>query len=104
MTKPLVDLTRFVPRNLREWDRALRDFGRWFQTDGTKAIVASSATLDTRDSTNLGTVLGRISDTGKANDQRFLPSVSVVNWLSAQSADPLTSSSTASESTINVAA
>lgn len=103
MTKPLVDLTRFVPRDLRDWDRALRDFSRWFKTDGSKAIVSSTATLDTRDSTNLGTVLGRIADTGKAVDQRFLPSVSVVNWLSAQSADPLTSSSTSTESTINVA-
>jgi len=55
-------------------------------------------------SAGIPALVSRIANTGKAVDQRFLPSVSVVNWLSAQSANPVTSSSTASESTVNVAA
>lgn len=48
-------------------------------------------------------LMGKLTDTGTAQDQRFLPQVSAGNKLSIQSALPLSATSTATVSTISIA-
>ena len=87
---PLIGF-REVPQDIREWGRVLFDFQKWFTTDGDKAVVDSTATLDTRTSTDFGTVLTYIGDTGQAASQRLLNQVSSGSKSSTQSVSPLSS-------------
>lgn len=66
-------------------------------TLGTQAIPAGRAV-------GVPTLVGKISDIGTANDQRFLPQVSAGNKLSIQSVLPLSAASGPSTSTISIAA
>lgn len=96
---------RAVPQDIREWGRVLFDFQRWFTTDGDKAVVDNTATLDTRTSTNLGTLVTYVSDVGRAASQRFMHPLYAANRNSVQSADSvITATSGVSTSTIDVAA
>lgn len=89
-------LAKFDIRNAQAFPNAI--------TADNAGVTLGDGAKPSGRSAGVVTLTSRIADTGKAADQRFLPSVSVVNWLSAQSANPVTSVSTASESTINVAA
>ena len=90
MSRPLLEFPREVPNDLREWGRWLFDFNKWFKTDGDKAIVDNTATLDTRTTTDFGTVLTYIGDTGQAVSQRLLNQIAAGNKQSTQSAQPVT--------------
>lgn len=70
--------------------------------DGT-VTVKSGTGIDGRSGSSLPTIVSKIGNSGKATTQAILPSVSVFNRLSAQNADPLTSTSDASTSTISIA-
>lgn len=50
------------------------------------------------------TLVSRISDAGRAADQRFLPQVSAGNRLSAQNIQPLSSTGTEAGATVSIAA
>ena len=119
----MTDITRIppppgTPPELRAWWQLVATqilsqidarFSAWAGAAGLVANADGSITLkdgaglDGRPASEITTVLSRVSDAGKAVDQRFLPTVSVSNRLSAQNTDPLTSSSDASVATITVA-
>lgn len=89
-------LARFDPRNPES------DFA-----DGLVAEADGSVTLDEAypqgRTATVGTLTSRIANTGKATDQKFLPTVSVSNRLSAQDTNPLTSTSDSSTATVTIA-
>lgn len=90
--------------NSREWDRFLRRLNEQMQYDGERAVMNALTTIASRTGTDIGTILQRISDSGRANDQRFLPTVTFGNISSIQSAEPLTSSAGATTADILIAA
>lgn len=65
-------------------------------TLGTKALPAGRTV-------GVPTLVNKITDSGTAQDQRFLPQVSAGNKLSVQSVLPLSATSTATTSTISIA-
>lgn len=89
-------LARFDPRN------PASDFADGLVAEDDGTVTLDEAYPQGRDASVVD-LTSRIGDTGKAVDQRFLPTVSVSNRLSAQNTDPLTSSSDASVATITVA-
>lgn len=77
--------------------------------DGLVATDAGGVTLGTLAkptgrTVSVATLVDRIDNDGKAEDQRFLPQVSAGNRLSAQSVAPLTSTGSASTAEIAIAA
>lgn len=104
---PLDGLLRWPkkpPTDQREWDQFLRRFNENFFYDGVRAIIAEAATIAEREGTDIGTILARIADDGRAEDQRFLPQVSAGNVLSLQDVNPLVASSDATSATISISA
>jgi hypothetical protein len=74
----------------------INDFaGGLYQAGDGRLIVGADAGLAGRPSSSLPTVLTRITDGGRAEDQRFLPQVSAGNVLSMQDAGPVTAEATA---------
>lgn len=65
--------------------------------------VGATAQLSGRPSSSIPTVLGKVTDGGRAQDQRFLPTTAVLSVSSLQDANPITSSSGASTATISIA-
>lgn len=102
MSVPLLRL-RDVPRDLRSWDQVFRDLNTLLQTDGDRLILAAAARLAERDSVDLSAILQRITNDGKAQDQRFLPQVSSGNVLSRQSDGPVTATAGGGTATISIA-
>lgn len=72
--------------------------------DGAGGVTLGTGAVPVGRTVSVATLTTRIGDTGRATDQRFLPQVSAGNRLSAQSANPLSATSGASTSTINIAA
>jgi hypothetical protein len=70
--------------------------------NGTGVTLGTGA-VPSGHSAGLPAITSKITDTGTATDQRFLPQVSAGNKLSVQNALPLTATSTASTATISVA-
>ncbi len=66
-----------------------------YQEDTGKLVIGADARLTGRTSSSLPTVLARVTDTGQAQDQRFLPIVSAGNVLSMQDTGPVTAEATA---------
>jgi hypothetical protein len=66
-------------------------------------VILGSHAVPTGHSAGLPAITSKITDTGTATDQRFLPQVSAGNKLSVQNALPLTATSSASSSTISIA-
>lgn len=66
-------------------------------------VVGTTAQLSGRPSSSIPTVLGKVTDGGKAQDQRFLPAAAVLSVSSLQDANPVTASSGASTATISIA-
>lgn len=67
-------------------------------------IVGTGAQIGGRTSSSIPTVLAKVTDGGRAEDQRFLPTTAVLSVSSLQDANPVTSTSGASTATVNVAA
>lgn len=65
--------------------------------------VGLSARLSSRPDSSIPTVLARVTDGGRAQDQRFLPTTAVLSVSTLQDANPVTSTSGASTATINIA-
>ena len=85
----------------------INDFaGGLYQAGDGRLIVGADAGLTGRPSSSLPAVLARVTDGGRAQDQRFLPTVSAGNVLSRQDAGPVTSEATAGpgNATITIAA
>lgn len=93
-----------MPTDERQWERWLRNLNEQVQFDGERAVINALATLTGRTTTDIETILQRISDEGRAEDQRFLPQVSAGNVLSLQDINPLVASSDAVNATISVGA
>lgn len=91
-------LARFDPRN------ANNDFKDGLVADETGKVTLGTQAIPVGRTASVAALTNRIANTGKATDQRFLPTVSVSNRLSAQNTDPLTSISDASTATITIAA
>lgn len=66
-------------------------------------IVGTGAQLGGRTSSSIPTVLAKVTDGGRAQDQRFLPTTAVLSVSSLQDANPVTSTSGASTATVNIA-
>lgn len=79
--------------------------GALYQDAAGKVVVGADARLTGRTSSSLPTVLSKVTDAGRAQDQRFLYPVTAANRSSVQSANTiLTASSGSSTCTISVAA
>lgn len=89
-------------KTVRDWDQFLRRFNEQFLYDGVRAIIAEAATIAEREGTDIATILQRIADDGRAEDQRFLPQVSAGNVLSLQDINPLVASADAVNATISI--
>jgi hypothetical protein len=100
----LLRIPRQIPKDQRDWEQFTRLFNENFFYDGVRAVIAEAATIAEREGTSFGEVLARITDDGRAEDQRFLPQVSAGNVLSLQDVNPLVASADASDATISVAA
>lgn len=77
------------------------DFNAGLVSSGTGVTLGAQAIPAGR-TVGVPALVQKITNLGTAQDQRFLPQVSVGNKLSVQSAVPLTATSTALTSTINV--
>lgn len=78
------------------------DFSAGLVASGSGVTLGAQAIPSGR-TVGVPTLVGKITDIGTAQDQRFLPQVSAGNKLSVQSAAPLSASSTDTVSTINIA-
>lgn len=65
--------------------------------------VGAGASISGRDDSSIPTVLGKVTDDGRAQDQRFLQTSAVLGASSIQDVDPLTAVAGASTATINIA-
>jgi hypothetical protein len=104
MPTGIVRINQRAPQSPRDWDQLFRRLNEQILDDGERAVLNELATLSSREGTNLGTILQRISDIGRATDQRFLPQVSAGNVLSLQNLNPLSASADATNATISIAA
>jgi hypothetical protein len=93
-----------MPENQREWEQFVRNLNEQITFDGLRVILNEAATIATRENTSIEAVLRRMTDDGKAEDQRFLPQVSAGNVLSLQDVNPLVASADATSATISIAA
>ncbi len=100
----ILRLPKKIPQDQREWEQFLRRFNEQFFYDGTRAIIAEAATIAEREGTDIGTILQRISDQGRAKDQRFLPTVTFGNVASVQNIEPLSASAGSTTANVLVAA
>lgn len=102
----LVRIPANVPATRKDWDQLFRLLNQNFKIDADqrRVIVDALTTIADRTGTDISTILGRISDDGKAEDQRFLPQVSAGNVLSLQNVNPLIASSDSTTATISVSA
>lgn len=66
-------------------------------------VVGNAAQLSSRPNSSIPTVLAKVTDGGRAQDQRFLPTTAVLSVSSLQDSNPVTATSGASTATINVA-
>lgn len=66
-------------------------------------MVGTGAQLSGRPSSSIPTVLAKVTDGGRAHDQRFLPTTAVLSVSSLQDANPVTATSGALTATINIA-
>lgn len=66
-------------------------------------VVGTTAQLSSRPNSSIPTVLAKVTDGGRAMDQRFLPTTAVLSVSSLQDSNPVTATSGASTATINVA-
>lgn len=78
------------------------DFNAGLVSSGTGVTLGAQAIPAGR-TVGVPTLVNKITDIGTAQDQRFLPQVSAGNKLSIQSVLPLSATSDASTSTINIA-
>jgi hypothetical protein len=79
------------------------DFNAGLVASGTGVTLGSQAIPAGR-TVGVPALVNKITNAGTAQDQRFLPQVSAGNKLSIQSVLPLSATSTATTSTINIAA
>jgi hypothetical protein len=104
MTTGIVQITRQVPKNERDWSFVLQRLNKAIKFSGDQAVLAALTTISERTGTDLDTLLQYIGDAGRAIDQRFLPMVNFGNVSSVQDTDPLGASAGASTADISVAA
>jgi hypothetical protein len=100
----ILRIPREMPTNQRDWEKFARALNENIKYTGSQMVVDALTTISERTGTDLETLLGYITDEGKAEDQRFLPQVSAGNVLSLQDVDPLVASSDATTATISIAA
>lgn len=104
MTVGILRIPKKLPQDQRDWEQFTRTLNETIQYDGERAVVQALTRLSTRTGTDMDTLLSFIADTGRAEDQRFLPIVSAANKSSLQSVQPLTAVDAGSNATIGVAA
>jgi len=98
----ILRIPRKIPQTQQEWEQFARALNENFLYDGVRAILAEASTIATREGTDIVTILQRIADNGRAEDQRFLPQVSAGNVLSLQDINPLVASADAVNATISI--
>lgn len=101
-TEGILRLPDELPNDRRSAERFLRRINRVLRYDGSRALIQETATLVSRETTDLDTMTGLISDAGRASNQRFLNMITFGNAPSVQSAIPLTASSDAVTAEIQV--
>lgn len=86
---------------LQTWQREVLAYidVRWAELD-----LGSNIGIEGRAGSELPSIVSKIANTGRAQDQRFLPQVSAGNVLSVQSVAPVTATADASVATITIAA
>jgi hypothetical protein len=98
----ILRIPREMPTNQRDWEKFARALNENIKYTGTQMVVDALTTISERTGTDLETLLGYITDEGKAEDQRFLPQVSAGNVLSLQDVNPLVASADATTATISI--
>lgn len=103
-TEGILRIPRQLPSDQREWEQFLRRLNTAIQTDGERAVLSVLTTIAERTGTDLSTILGKITDAGRAQDQRFLNMITFGNVQSVQSSVPLTATADAVTADIAVGA
>ena len=88
----------------RDWDQFLRRLNDQIGYESGRAVINALTTLATRTGTDLDSILQMLTDSGRAEDQRFLPQVSAGNVLSLQNVNPLVASADATNASISAVA
>ena len=88
----------------RDWDQFLRRLNDQIGYESGRAVINALTTLATRTGTDLDSILQMLTDSGRAEDQRFLPQVSAGNVLSLQNVNPLVASADATNASISIGA
>lgn len=100
----ILEITREVPKNEREWSVALKRLNQAIKVEGERIVLSTLTTIAERSGTDLDTLLTYIGDTGRATDQRLLPMVNFGNVSSVQSSDPIGATAGATTADISIAA
>lgn len=103
-TEGILKVPRQLPTNQREYEQFLRRLNTAIQTDGERAVLQVLTTLASRTGSDFNTILSKIADTGRAQDQRFLNMITFGNVQSVQSAIPLTATADAVTASITCGA
>jgi hypothetical protein len=100
----ILRIPKKMPENQREWDQFFRLLNEQFKfdSDQRRVILDALVTVAGRTGTDISSILERIADDGRAEDQRFLPQVSAGNVLSLQDINPLVASADATTATISI--
>lgn len=83
---------------------AQNDFKSGLVANGTGGVTLGTAAIPEGRTVGVPTLVTKITDSGNAEDQTFLPQVSAGNKLSVQSTVPLSATADASTATITIAA
>jgi hypothetical protein len=100
----LLRVSKEVPKDIKGWDQFFRRLNEQIQSDGERVVLNSLATIASRTGTNLDDLLQLISDEGRAENQRFLPTVTFGNVASVQSVEPLTAVAGSTTADVSIAA
>lgn len=100
----ILEITREVPKNEREWSVVLKRLNQAIKVEGERIVLSTLTTIAERSGTDLDTLLQYIGDAGRATDQRLVPMVNFGNVSSVQSSDPLGATAGPSTADISIAA
>jgi len=79
------------------------EFAPGIVSNGNGVTVGTGASLTGRPSSSVPTVLAKITDAGRAQDQRFLQTSAVLSASSIQNINPVTSTAGASTASVDIA-
>lgn len=103
-TEGILRIPKELPSDSRSWEQFTRRLNKAIQVSGNQAVLDTLTTLASRSGTDFDTMLSKITDAGRAQDQRFLNMITFGNVQSVQSAIPLTATADAISADIAIGA